>query len=333
MASFRKRGSGQWQAQVRKKGYPTQTKSFRTRAAATQWVRSIEYEMDQGLFVSRNEAETTTVGELLDRYLIEYTADKKGAGPEACRIRMLLRHPLAKRFIASVRGLDMARYRDERLKKVSADSVRRELTILSQLFEVSRKEWGIFVHNPVREIKLPKKGKARDRRLQYAENGSDSEESRLFAACRRCRNPYLLPIVRFALETAMRQGEIVGLRWLHVDMARRTAFLPDTKNGQPRTVPLSSVAVEVLKALPRSIHGEVFPGVTTEAVKQAFIRATHRAQIEDLHFHDLRHEATTRLFERGLNIIEVSSITGHKDLQMLRRYTHLRAEDLAKKLM
>ena len=333
MASFRKRDSGLWQAQVRKKGYPTQTKSFKTRAAATQWVRSIEYEMDQGLFVSRNEAETTTVGELLDRYLIEYTADKKGAGPEACRIQMLLRHPLAKRFIASVRGLDMARYRDERLKKVSADSVRRELTILSQLFEVSRKEWGIFVHNPVREIKLPKKGKARDRRLQDAENGSDSEETRLFAACRRCRNPYLLPIVQFALETAMRQSEIVRLQWQHVNIKRRTAFLPDTKNGESRTVPLSSVAVDVLTALPRSIHGEVFPSVTTVAVKQAFIRATRRAKIEDLHFHDLRHEATTRLFERGLNIIEVSSITGHKDLQMLRRYTHLRAEDLAKKLM
>jgi integrase len=131
----------------------------------------------------------------------------------------------------------------------------------------------------------------------------------------------------------MRQGEIVNLRWQHVDTKRRTAFLPDTKNGEARTVPLSTVVVDLLQALPRSITGEVFPGVTTEAVKQAFIRATRRAKIEDFHFHDLRHEATTRLFERGLNIIEVSSITGHKDLQMLRRYTHLRAEDLAKKLM
>ena len=333
MASYRKRKSGHWQVQVRKKGYPTQTKSFNSKAAAAQWVRSIEYEMDQGLFVSRNEAETTTVGELLNRYLEEYTPHKKGAGPETYRIRMLLRHPLAKRFIATIRGLDMARYRDERLQKVTSGSVRRELTILSQLFEISRKEWGIFVHNPVREIKLPKKGTARDRRLQDAEGGSDSEESRLFAACRRCRNPYLLPIVQFALETAMRQGEIVGLRWHHVNMARRTAFLPDTKNGYPRTVPLSTIALEVLKALPRSINGEVFPGVTTEAIKKAFIRATCRAEIEDLHFHDLRHEATTRLFELGLNIMEVSSITGHKDLQMLRRYTHLRAEDLAKKVL
>ena len=333
MASFRKRGSGRWQAQVRKKGYPTQTKSFKTRSDATRWVRSVEYEMDQGLFVSRNEAESTTIGELLGRYLREYTSQKKGAGPEACRIGMLLRHPLAKRFIGSIRGVDIARYRDERLQKVSGGSVRRELSILSCLFEVSRHEWSIFVHNPVREIKLPQKNRARDRRLQVGEDDSESEETNLFAACRRCRNPYLLPIVRFALETAMRQGEIVGLRWQHVNLKRRTAFLPDTKNGQPRTVPLSTVALEVLKALPRSINGEVFPGVTTESIKKAFIRATHGAGIENLHFHDLRHEATTRLFEQGLNIMEVSSITGHKDLQMLRRYTHLRAEDLAKKLL
>jgi integrase len=227
----------------------------------------------------------------------------------------------------------MARYRDERLQKVTAGSVRRELTILSHLFEVSCKEWGIFVRNPVRDITLPPNNRARDRRLQDTEDASDTEESRLLAACRRCRNPYLLPIVQFALETAMRQSEIVRLRWQHVNLKRRTAFLPDTKNGESRTVPLSSVAVDVLKALPRSINGEVFPGVTTESIKKAFIRAVRHAGIEDLHFHDLRHEATTRLFEQGLTILEVSSITGHRDLQMLRRYTHLRAEDLAKKLM
>ena len=333
MASFRKRDSGRWQVQVRKKGYPTQTKSFRSKAAGAQWVRSIEYEMDQGLFVSRNEADRTTVRELLNHYLGEYTRHKKGAGPEACRIRALLRHPLANRFIGSVRGVDMARYRDERLQKVTAGSVRRELTILSHLFEVSRKEWGIFVHNPVRDITLPPNNRARDRRLQDTEDESDTEESRLLVACRRCRNPYLLPIVQFALETAMRQSEIVRLRWQHVNLKRRTVFLPDTKNGESRTVPLSSVAVDVLKALPRSINGEVFPGVTTESIKKAFIRAVRHAGIEDLHFHDLRHEATTRLFEQGLSILEVSSITGHRDLQMLRRYTHLRAEDLAKKLM
>ncbi len=198
---------------------------------------------------------------------------------------------------------------------------------------MSRKEWGIYVHNPVRDIKLPAENSARNRRLQDAQDGSDSEETRLFDGCRKCRNPYLLPIVRLALETAMRQSELVGMHWQHIDLKRRIIFLPHTKNGDSRTVPLSTYAVAVLTALPRGIKGDVFPGVTTVAVKQAFIRATRRAEIEDFHFHDLRHEATTRLFEQGLNIMEVSSITGHRDLQMLRRYTHLRAEDLAKNLM
>ena len=109
-------------------------------------------------------------------------------------------------------------------------------------------------------------------------------------------------------------------------------FEPDTKNGEARTVPLSTTAVAVLRALPRALHGDLFPGVTTEAVKRSYMRAIRRAGIEGLRFHDLRHEATTRLFEKGLNIMEVASITGHKDLRMLRRYTHLKAEDLAQKL-
>jgi integrase len=280
--------------------------------------------MDQGLFVSRNEADTTTIGELLNRYLSEYTPHKKGAGPEACRIRALLRHPLAKRFIGTVRGVDIARYRDERLQKVTGGSVRRELTILSNIFEVSRKEWGIFVHNPVRDIKLPAENSARNRRLQDAHDGSDSEEATLFAACKRSRNPYLLPIVKLALETAMRQSELVGMHWRHIDLKRRTIFLPQTKNGDSRTVPLSADAVAVLTALPRGIKGDVFPGVTPEAIKKAFIRATRRTDLEDLHFHDLRHEATTRFFEQGLNIMEVSSITGHRDIEICKCFAGTR---------
>jgi integrase len=129
----------------------------------------------------------------------------------------------------------------------------------------------------------------------------------------------------------MRQGELVGLRWEHIDLTRQIAHLPDTKNGESRTVPLSSTAISVLRSLPNGTC-HVFPGLTTEAFKRAYIRAVRRAGIENLRFHDLRHEATTRLFEKGLNIMEVASITGHKDLRMLRRYTHLKAEDLAKKL-
>lgn len=205
--------------------------------------------------------------------------------------------------------------------------------VISHLFEVARKEWGIQIHNPVRDIKLPRHANARTRRLEVEDHDDGSEEERLLNACRDARNPYLLPIVKLALETAMRRGELLSLRWKHIDLKRRVAFLPDTKIGETRSVPLSSVAIRVLSDIPRGKQDEVFRGLTGEAVKHAYVRAVRRAGIENLRFHDLRHEATTRLFEKGLNIMEVASITGHKDLWMLRRYTHLKAEDLARKLV
>ena len=247
MASFRKRGPYQWQAQVRKKGYPLQTKTFETKAAAEAWARATEHEMDQGVFLSKVEAESTTLGELLERYLAEITPTKKGAASESVRIRALLRHALAQRYVASIRGIDMARYRDERLKTVCAATAKRDLVVISHVFEVARKEWGIHVHNPVRDIKLPAHGKARNRRLEIGEHQSGSEEDRLLKACREARNPHLLPVVQLALETAMRRGELIGLCWEHVDLNSCVAYLPDTKNGEPRTVPLSSTAVRVLR--------------------------------------------------------------------------------------
>lgn len=168
-------------------------------------------------------------------------------------------------------------------------------------------------------MRRPQGAKPRDRRLV------GDEAQRLLAACTDARNPFLLPIVKLAIETAMRQGEIVSLDWKHVDLKKCVAYLPETKNGEPRGVPLSTTAVATIRALPRSTTGKLFPGVTTEAVKRAFMRACERAEIENFHFHDLRHEATSRPFEKCLNPLEVASITGHKTLQMLRRYTHLRA--------
>lgn len=140
MATFRKRGPHQWQAQVRKKGYPLQTKSFETRAAAQAWARAVEVDMDRGSFVSRAEADSTTLKQVLERYRDEITPLKKGAGPETARIRALLRHPLAQRFVGTIRGVDIARFRDERLKKVLPSTVKRDLVILSHLFEVARNQ-------------------------------------------------------------------------------------------------------------------------------------------------------------------------------------------------
>lgn len=326
MASVRKRGARQWQAQVRKRGYPQETKTFETRAAAERWVRQAEHEMDMGYFISRAEAESTTLGELIDRYVEEVTPLKKGSVPESCRLLAIKRHALAERFVATLRGADLARYRDERLKTVSPSTVRRDLASLSHVFEVARREWGIHFVNPVVDIKMPSDNKPRERRLE------PGEEERLLDACRKARNPFLLPVVLIAIETAMRRSEILSLRWKNVSLHRQIAHLRDTKNGSSRTVPLSAAAVTVLRDLPRNRSAGLFLGLTGEAVKLSFVRATRRARINDFHFHDLRHEATTRFFERGLNIMEVASITGHKDLRMLQRYTHLSAEKLAKKL-
>ena len=129
----------------------------------------------------------------------------------------------------------------------------------------------------------------------------------------------------------MRRGELVNLRWSHLDLTKRVLRIPDTKIGEACEIPLSSRAIEILNGLPRGIDGKVF-ALTANSISQAFERVTKRADIEDLRFHDLRHEATSRLFERGLNPIQVAAITGHKTLQMLKRYTHLRAEDLARLL-
>ena len=332
MPTIRKRGPKQWQAQVRRRGFPTQTKTFRTSAAADRWAQSIESEIGQGAFVSRMEAEHTTLADLLQRYRDEVTPIKKGAAAETIRLNAFQRCSLAPRFIATIRSVDIAKYRNERLAHVSSATVRRDLGVLSHVFEIARKEWGIHVPNPVRDIRMPPNGKARDRRLNRAHDGAVDEEARLLRACAEAHNKLLLPLVLLALETAMRQSELINLRWEHIDLARRTAHLPVTKNGESRTVPLSAKAIVVLKALGHVAGHRPFRAMTGEAAKRSFIRAAKRANLDDFHFHDLRHEATTRFFEIGLNIMEVATITGHKDLRMLRRYTHLHAEELAKKL-
>jgi len=173
IASFRKRGPHQWQAQVRKRGHPLRTKTL-------QWARAVEVEMDKGVFVSRSEAESTTLEELLERYLAEGTPLKNGAEPETYRLRLFMRQSIAQRFVAGIRGADIARWRDERLRKVTSATVKKDLVLLSYVFEVARKEWGIYVHNPVRDIKLPAGGRPPERRLRAG------EEPRLMAACENC---------------------------------------------------------------------------------------------------------------------------------------------------
>jgi len=350
MASFYKRGA-RWEVRIRRKGYAPQHATLPRLRDAKIWARKVEQEMDAGRWLDQAEAESTTLYDALTRYARDVTPGKKGSARELRRIGWWKQHVLAYKTLAAIRGRDLAAYRAWREDKGAAsNTIRLELALIGHLYTVARRRWGMEgLINPVQNIEMPRGSSARERRLL------DGEETALLEACERrdwhdgARAGWLAPIVRFAIETGMRQGEILGLRWSDIVLKRRIARLGDTKSGDPRTVPLSTRALAVLRAVPHAADGRVFPA-GSDNVQRAFRRAVERARerfvaqskgahrkpdarfLTDLRFHDLRHEAVSRLFERGLDAMEVASISGHKTMQMLRRYTHLRAERLADKL-
>ncbi len=329
MATFVSRkgpnGKRVWQAKIRRRGYPRQSGTFDSKAKAETWARQIESEMDRGAFISRSEAEGTTLSEALDRYLIEVSSQKKGHS-EASFVHWWQSLPMACRPMASIRGKDIAgAIKIKEAEGVGPKTLVVYLGLLSHLFTIARKEWGMeSLGNPVEMVRKPKLPQGRTRRLE------DSEEARLLEAARTYGGE-IQHLIPWAIETAMRRGEIAAMRWEHLDKKARVLLIPETKTGTPRRVPLSSRALQVLDALPRQIDGRVW-NMRADSISQAFERVCKAAGIEGLTFHDLRHEATSRLFEKGLNPMEVAAITGHKTLQMLKRYTHLRAEDLVGRL-
>ena len=326
MATIEKRGQF-WRVKIRRTGLPPQTRSFDNRTQAQQWARGVESEIDKGIVVDRRVAQRLSLAEILERYRREVTPTKRGATDENLRLKAMAQRPFARIRMSALTSSHLAAYRDERLKVVSGATVNRELSTLSHAIDTARREWDVYLPtNPCTLVRRPPQGRPRDRRLQ------GDEEKRLLAACGGARNRWLAHFVALAIETGMRRGELLGLLWDNVDLERRTAFLPVTKNGESRGVPLSSRAVAVLRTLPPSTNGSVFGELTREALKQSFKRAVRRAGIAGLRLHDLRHEATSRFFEKGLNVMEVASVTGHKTLQMLKRYTHLSATDLATRL-
>ncbi len=326
MASFRQR-NGKWQARVLRNGYPDQAKTFEAKADAEKWARSLESEIDKGQFVSISEAQRTTLGDVIARYLSEVTPSMKGVAEDTIRLKAMIRKPIARWSMANLSAARIAAFRDERLREVSAGTVIRELAYLSAIINHARKEWGINVSNPVQMVRKPPSPQARSRVL----NEEEIETLLQVLEPTGRRNCWTKPAVQLALATAMRRGELLALRWEHVDLQGRTAFLPDTKNGDSRTVPLSSVAVKVLGGLPRHISGVVFP-VKAFTLDAAFKRGLKRAGLEGVRFHDLRRTAITRMAEKLPNVIELAAVSGHKSLMVLKRYYRPTAQELAQKL-
>ena len=330
MASIRKRHN-HYHVQIRRRGH-TVTRSFDKLAAAKTWVAQTEGDIERCLYLDTSGLERLAVSELLDRYEKEVLPTHRGGQVEAYRIRHLRRH-LGNLRLIHLTPKVLAEYRDTRLLSITPASLKCEFTILNRVLSIAVKDWGIALpQNPVQMISLPKADKARTRRLEAG------EEHKLVLGW----NAEVGRIIVLALETGMRRGEILSVKKNHIDFSLRTLFIPSTKTDSPRTVPLSSAAINSLRAQLRAsqrhsggvvslIETPLFT-YTPRGLTGAFLKLCRKTGIDDLHFHDLRHEATSRFFEKGLNPVEVATITGHKDTRMLMRYTHLRAEDLVKRL-
>ena len=324
MATITKRANGKWQAKVRRKGQQQISKTFMTKELAKKWARDIESKMDRDVFESTIEAETYLFADLVHKYWDEVVLFQKSADVTIYVLNKLIaRFP--QQCLMEMTTALLRKYKEERLKMVTGDTVRKELLLLKRFFEYAMNEWQIYLPkgNPLNSITLPKKGKSRDRRLE------DGEYDQLLAEADSYGGA-ISKIIDIAIETGMRRGEITKLKWSKYDSEKRIITVEDTKNGDDRAIPLSTKANEIINSIPKNDE-YIFP-MRGDSIGQAFRRITNRAKLNDLRFHDLRHEATSRLFEQGLGIMEVSAITGHKDLAMLKKYTHLKAADLVQKL-
>ena len=274
------------------------------------------------------------MSDALKKYCTQVSILKKGYGQEKYRVEQLCRSFLGDKTARHVTSVDIATYRDARLseinprtnKPLATSTVRLEMSLLSNFFDIGRIEWGICDANPVANVRKPKAPPGRDRRL------TAREDRLILRYAHQHVNTDLYSIVVLALETAMRQGEILKLTWEHINLKSRIAHLPDTKNGTKRDVPLSIVARAALVRMGAKSHGTVF-SYTAHGLKSTWRFMMHKLGIKDLHFHDLRHEAISRLFELStLDIMEVAAISGHKSLAMLKRYTPPKAQRLLCKL-
>lgn len=325
MASIRKRGQA-WEVQVRRRGLPSVTKTFQSRKTAEAWARQTEQEIERtGVVVDRTSLRAITIHDLCTRYQREISSEKRAGDREVYFFRNITRSPLGRLCLDNLRPEHVATYRDARLKVVGPATVCRELALLRHVLEISRKEWGYPLNgNPTKDIRFPRLPAHRTRRP------TSEELSRILAKAKSYQNPLVASLIVLALETGMRRGELISARWDGLSMQDSTIHLPITKNGHPRLVPLSPLALATISTLPRT-DARILP-MTSNAAQLAWQRITKRAGVRNLHFHDLRHEAISRFFERGLSITEVATISGHRDFRMLFRYTHPRATDIARKL-
>jgi integrase len=326
VATFRKRGA-KWRAEVYLAGV-RESATRATKAEAAAWAREREADIlahRQGRIVARS------VRQALSRYALEVSPAHRGARWEQIRLAKLARSlPFIDRLLAEVRTADVAAWRDSAIAGgLAPATVRRELVLLRGVLEAARREWGWLRENPMSGLRWPAAGRPRDRRI------SDDELDQLLLALgydrgtapTRASHRVAIALL-LALETAMRAGELCGLTPADVDRAGRAATLAATKNGDRRRVPLSRAALDLVDLLPA---GATLLGLSPQALDVAFRRARDRTGIVDLHWHDSRHEAITRLAQR-LPLLDLARMIGHRDLRSLQIYYNPTPAEIAARL-
>lgn len=325
MGSIIKKPSGVYEAQVARKGI-RKSSTFRTKAEANMWIAETEKEIIQGKYGVTDK----TFGDLMERYGQVVSSTKRGEEWELKKIGSLLRDPIAKIKLSELNQTHFADWRDRRLQTVTDGTVLREWNLITHALNISMREWRWISSNPIQNVRKPKAPLPRTRRIAIDELnrilyalGYDYQFKSSTVSFRVACS------LLFAIETTMRAGEIVSLTWDNVNLEKRVAKLPMTKNGFARDVPLSTEAIRILNQVKEDTES-VF-NLTSGQIDSLFRKAKKRALIDDLHFHDSRAEGITRLAQK-VDILTLARISGHRDLRMLQIYYRESAEDIAKKL-
>jgi integrase len=322
MATITKRGKT-WQVQIFKKGIRL-AKSFQAKGQAQAWATQTESEINAGTY---HHGTNKTFSDAVDKYLAEITPTKRNAYNESYLLKIVKQADFADKPVSDITTEMLAKYRDEKLKTMKNNSVSRYLSMIQTVLEQSRREWGWIKENPAKELRKPSKSQGRDRIY------TDEEISQIlkglghngpFSKVEKTTGDAFL----FAIETGMRAGEIIGMEWDKIDLENRFVLLSMTKNGERRTVPLSSKAIEVLKS--RQSESRPFD-IKRHTMTEAFQRGRIRGGVKHGTFHDGRHSAITRL-AKVLSPFELARMVGHKSLSMTLHYYNETAEEIAKKL-
>lgn len=317
MATIRQLSSGKWNIQIRIKGSPLKSKTVLTKEDAEKWA----YLLESSINKDRN-----TIASLTTSYLKEVMTinQKKRGGHDAIGLRL---DNLGKYFndiqLEKMTSEMVSAYKVDRLKTVSNGTVRLELQLLSRFLRWAASEKGVNCSDVVKPVKLPPQGKPRDKILTY-------EQYQQVIA--RVPSSEMKAIIIIAWETAMRRNEILSITPSMINANQKVIHLSDeqTKNGEGRDVPLSSTALNLLLELSQDRYPDsrIFK-LQPYSVTQAFRRVVRILGIDGVCFHSLRHTCITRYAEKGLNTIQLQCISGHKDITMLARYSHIKASSVA----